>query len=728
MAKKAADQQELPDDFIPKQAVPDPVINSAFVEPTHHWKYKGSVPEKHAGRRPAQYWFQTRKTGAKDAADLFAEEQADDLPLVNALRDDVRRWRNSGYRGATQVTKNLLKYWLETSRSRRLFFCQQEAVETLIYILELAMPRRLAASGFQKFAVTQENFEKLFLGEKPDFANLSDEYFPRLIDPGLPDQLALRRLGCKMATGSGKTTVMAMLISWAFCNRGAAPSSTFFPDAVLVCAPNLTVRKRLEVLKPENEDNYYKSFDLIPPAYRDYLSRGRVLVTNWHVFAPKSPNTEGGSSYKIVNKGEEPADAFTKDRLGELASRLPILVLNDEGHHCWRPKAITEAERKELERGLSKSEIEALREDEEEARVWLAGLDKINNCGLLAPGFNGMPQPGILATVDLSATPFFLGNSGYPEGSPFHWLVSDFGLIDAIECGITKVPRLPVQDEEKKVDDAGRPDPKYFRLWKNIKEQAKPTERVKNTIKPDAIFTYAQDALTTLASQWLKRFKEIQDIDPQAVPPVMIIVCDTTETSQIFFERISGQRDVDVPNPETGELEKKTIYGQNPLLAEFANSETEEVTIRIDSKRLAQLDAEGDESKDEATKRLREIIDTVGKHGKPGAKIRCVVSVSMLTEGWDANTVSHVLGVRAFGSQLLCEQVVGRGLRRRSYVPDPETGLLPAEYVDVYGIPFSLIPYKGQPKTTEGPDLVYTPVFALEERAAFVGLLRKNGQ
>lgn len=719
MAHQKSQTDDLPADFIPKQAVPDPVINSAYLEPQWNWFYKGKVPEKLAGRRRAQYFFQTKQTGARDAADFFAEEQSDDLPLVNALRDDVRRWRDSGYRGATQVTKNLFKHWLAPGRSRPLFFCQQEAVETLIYVLELAAPNRLAASGFKTFEVNEDNFNKLFAGEMPDFAKLSEDFFPRLVDPGLPDQLALRRLGCKMATGSGKTTVMAMLIAWAFCNRGAAPNSIQFPSAVVVCAPNLTVRKRLDVLKPDHEDNYYKSFDLIPPAYREYLAKGRVMVTNWHAFAPKSPSSEGGTTYKVVDKGDEPADAFTKDRLGELASRLPLLVLNDEGHHCWRPKNLTEAERKEVERGLTKAEIEALRDDEEEARVWLAGLDKINNSGLLGTGYDGKPLPGILTAIDLSATPFYLGNSGHPEGSPFPWLVSDFGLIDAIECGITKVPRLPVKDDEGRKDDAGRPDPKYFRLWKNIRDSAKPTEKVKNSIKPDAVFTYAQDALNTLAGQWLTRYRQILDNDPQAVPPVMIIVCDTTETSQIFFERISGQREVEVPDATTGNVVKQTIYNQDPLLAELANNETAEVTIRIDSKRLAQLDAEGDESKDDATKRLREIIDTVGKPGKSGARIRCVVSVSMLTEGWDANTVSHILGVRAFGSQLLCEQVVGRGLRRRSYQPDPKTGLLPAEYVDVYGIPFSLIPYKGQPKEVEGPDPVYTPIFALDERAQF---------
>lgn len=720
MARKNSYDDAVPNDFIPKNAVENPVINKPYEEPQSHWVYKGSVPEKVPLRRSAQYWYQSRRTGAVETEDLFAEEQSDDLPLVNYLREDVRRWRGSGYRGVTPVTRNLLKHWLAPERSRRLFFCQQEAIETLIYLLELAIPGRLSATHYKNFAVDADNITKLLNGDKPNFANLRDDFFPQLVDPtGNPDLLALRRLGCKMATGSGKTTVMAMLISWAFCNRGANPASTEYPNAIIICAPNLTVRKRLDVLKPDNDENYYKSFDLVPTAYRDYMNKGRVLVTNWHAFAPKSAHSEGGSTYKVVDKGEEPADAFTKDRLGELAARLPILVLNDEGHHCWRPKIVSEAERKLAETGLNKEEIARLRDEAEEARVWLAGIDKLNNCGLLGNGADGKKVPGVLTCIDLSATPFYLGNSGHPEGSPFPWLVSDFGLVDAIECGITKIPRLPVRDDEGHKDDAGRPDPKYFRLWKNIRESAKPTEKIKNSITPLAVFTYAEDALKTLASQWLQRYNELVANDVQSVPPVMIIVCDTTETSQIFFERISGQREVEVMDPVTKKPAKQTRYGQSPLLAEFTNTETEQFTIRIDSEKLKQLEAEGEESKDEATKRVREIIDTVGKPGKPGSRIRCVVSVSMLTEGWDANTVSHILGVRAFGSQLLCEQVVGRGLRRRSYQPDPKTGFLPAEYVDVYGIPFSLIPFKGKTKENEGPDPVYTPIFAVPDRAAY---------
>jgi type III restriction enzyme len=331
---------------------------------------------------------------------------------------------------------------------------------------------------------------------------------------------------------------------------------------------------------------------------------------------------------------------------------------------------------------------------------------------------------GILACVDLSATPFYLGNSGYPEGSPFPWLVSDFGLVDAIECGITKVPRLPVSDDTKQKDDAGRPDPKYFRLWENIKKSCNTSEKVRNTPKTEAVYKYAQDALLTLASQWKVQFEKYQEdaAGKPFIPPVMIAVCDNTDVAQLIYEKIAGEREEEVPDPDNP---KKTItvkrYGGGEVFPEqLANSEGVQRTIRIDTKLLAKLETEEGETKDDAALRMRELIDTVGKRGGLGEHVRCVVSVSMLTEGWDANNVTHILGIRAFGSQLLCEQVVGRGLRRMSYNPDPETGLLPAEYVDVYGIPFSLIPYKGKPKEKDPkPDPVYHAIYAMDERDDF---------
>ena len=331
--------------------------------------------------------------------------------------------------------------------------------------------------------------------------------------------------------------------------------------------------------------------------------------------------------------------------------------------------------------------------------------------------------------MDLSATPFYIKGSGYPEGEPFPWIVSDFGLVDAIESGITKIPRLPVSDT------TGQPDPKYFRLWRNITKDLAAGQRLSNKRpKPEMVWERAQDAFVQLAGEYKKAFEAIEEASDTALkaPPVMIVVCDNTDIAQVFFENISGQADVeDIPEEtEDGEEEPKArrknaktrvSYGANktafPEL--FQNDQGRLWTIRIDSKRLEKIESEDpDATRDEAAKELREIVNTVGKPGKPGQDVRCVVSVAMLTEGWDANNVTHILGVRAFGSQLLCEQVVGRGLRRMNYTPDPQTELLPEEYVDVYGIPFSVIPYKGKPSRTP-PDRPVNHVYAMPERTPY---------
>jgi len=697
MARRSLTPEDLEFDGPPVQAVPDPILCNPYDEPTTHWVYTKGIPDRANGRRPASYWFKHKRTGGAEKS-LFEEESRDDLPLVNRLRLDVKRWRESGYRGATEVTKDLLKHWRRADRARRLFYCQLEAVETIIYLLELRIPGRSSRTGFSKFECMDDDLQKLLRGERPNFRLSSEEFFPKLTDqPAEAMALGLRRLGCKMATGSGKTVVMAMLVAWAFSNRGRNPSSREFPSAVLICAPNLTVKSRLQVLRPDEAPNYYDEFDIVPARYRDYLNAGKVLITNWHVFGRKSPHSEGGATYRVVDKGEEDNRAFTLGRLGELAQRLPILVLNDEGHHCWRPKVGTTVE----DVGETSEEKKAFKLEAEEARVWLDGLDRLNNAGLLGEG-----TPCVLAAIDLSATPFYLGGSGHIEGSPFPWLVSDFGLVDAIESGIVKIPRLPVLQEggEQHRDDAGRPDPKYFRLWHHINQNLGPGDKTGRRIKPEAVYREAESALITLASQWKQRYEQYRSATATqlTIPPVMIVVCHETVACQLFYERLSGEREEEVPLPN-GKSEARTVYEASKILDEFTNEEGLRRTIRIDSKLLAALQGDGEESKDEKVSEMRRIIDTVGKPGMPGEHVRCVVSVSMLTEGWDANNVTQILGVRAFGSQLLCEQVVGRGLRRRSYTPN-EKGLLEPEYVDVYGIPFSLIPFKGRSEDEEEPD------------------------
>jgi type III restriction enzyme len=702
-----AQPQEAPIEA-PVQAVDDPILCSPFEEPREHWIYDRGTPKRSLGRRPAGYFFKTERTGSAQT-DLFAEENRDDLPLVNALRADVKRWRESGYRGASQVTQDLIRHWRDERRQRRLFFCQIEAVETIIYLLELRISGNSRRTGFREFALSDVDLKRLLAGEAPhELGNIQSTAFPRLCDPPAdPSWQALRRLGCKMATGSGKTIVMGMLIAWAFCNRGRNPSSTDFPNAVLVVAPNLTVKNRLAVLRPEDSSNYYELFDLVPLKYREYLSLGKVLVTNWHVFGLKSSGSEGGVTYKVVDKGEEDEVAFTRDRLGELAQRLPLLVLNDEAHHCWRPRAAEPIE----DVGDTKEDKRRFKEEVEEARVWLDGLDRINNCRLAgADAAAGTSRAGILAAIDLSATPFYLAGSGFPEGAPFPWLVSDFGLVDAIESGIVKIPRIPVKQVmpgDSPADAAGRPDPEYFRLWDHMVARMGPHDRLtKTSYKPASIYAQAEGALSTLYAQWVQRFRQYQDAivnrTSEVIPPAMIVVCPDTDTAAYFYERISGERTV-------GEGKGAVTAYDATNFPELRNDASTVRTFRIDSELLSSLTSDEEASKDEHVSRMREIIDTIGKPGKPGEHVRCIVSVSMLTEGWDANNVTQILGVRPFRSQLLCEQVVGRGLRRRSYATrkvDLGNGRtedrLEPEYVDVYGIPFSLIPFKGRDQ--DGPE------------------------
>ncbi len=701
----------MPEIQIPIQPVENPILCSPYKEPDQHWLYdtKTGIPTKTPGRRPASYWFKTERTGSAQMS-LLAEEERDDLPLVNALREDVRRWRGSNWENASETTKKLLRHWWREDRGRRLFFCQVEAVETIIYLREI-----LALGKKPRWTpkLTLDDFNTLSHGKNPRpeewMARVAQH--PKLADiPNEAGAKAIHRYACKMATGSGKTVVMAMLISWAFCNRGTKPGDPRFPRRALVLCPNLTIKERLNVLRPGDPNNYYEMFDIVPSSLRPELAKGKVLVTNWHWLAPEAEVQNVGGA-PIVRLGAESAEAFARNRLGDLWDEEPLMVLNDEGHHAYRPAPVDEDVK------LSAEE----KADREEATVWVSGLDKINAaCGI-----------GIC--VDMSATPFYLHGSGYPEGSPFPWIVSDFSLVDAIESGITKIPRLPA------IDNTGRPDPKYFKLWDHIVRDLRAGEKLTGgKPKPAVVYRKAEDALLTLAGEWKQKLEQVTSSAPgqDRTPPVMIVVCDNTDIAKEFYRAISGEEliEADVPDEEDDDEDEtpkrrkkkakaKKHYGAGlPGFSELWNREGAEVTLRIDSKLLAAAESEDpNTTKKEAAEELRKIVSTVGRVGEAGEHIRCVVSVNMLSEGWDANNVTHILGLRAFHSQLLCEQVVGRGLRRIDYTPDPVTGLLTAEYVDIFGVPFSLIPFKGR-EPGGGPPPEDRPkheVMALPERKQF---------
>jgi type III restriction enzyme len=606
--------------------VDNPILNSPFEEPTRYWAYDEGQPVLMEGRRPAGYYFKSRTRGEQLA---MLEEEFVPLELVNTIRERVREWRMQGYLGVTPVTRQLLNHWNTPDRERKLFFCQREAVETLIWLVE--------ASPAQKQGIT------------------------------IPKDEGLTRYACKMATGSGKTVVMGMVIAWQVLNKLANPQDRRFSDAVLLVCPNLTIRERLQVLLPWKVGNYYERFDLVPRGMLERLQQGRFQILNWHLFQLK----DDSRSRSVVQRGVESDAAFCRRVLKELGAKQNILVINDEAHHAYRPAPLPE----EVRERLSPEEIE----EREEATVWISGLDRINKIR------------GINFCADFSATPFYIKGSGREEGEPFPWIVSDFGLVDAIESGIVKIPRVPVDD------NTGALIPKYFRLWEAINQSLPVSERqtARRRAKPESVLREAEGAIATLASEWKRTFDEFQD-SGSPVPPVMIAVCDNTDLAKIVYEHIASGK----------------------VLSELQNQPTAEVTLRIDTKLLKEAESAVDgETKQQAAERLRKTVDTVGKTewdgegDPPGKNIRCVVSVGMLTEGWDAQNVTQILGLRAFTSQLLCEQVVGRGLRRMNYDDFSEP-----EYVDIYGVPFEVIPVKKKPLGRTEVPKVSTLVRALRER------------
>jgi len=606
--------------------VDNPILNSPFEEPTRYWAYEEGQPVLVEGRRPAGYYFKSRTRGEQLA---MLEEEFVPLELVNTIRERVREWRMQGYLGVTPVTRQLLNHWNTPERERKLFFCQREAVETLIWLVE--------ASPAQKQGIT------------------------------IPKDEGLTRYACKMATGSGKTVVMGMVIAWQVLNKLANPQDRRFSDAVLLVCPNLTIRERLQVLLPWKVGNYYERFDLVPRGMLERLQQGRFQILNWHLFQLK----DDSRSRSVVQRGVESDAAFCRRVLKELGAKQNILVINDEAHHAYRPAPLPE----EVRERLSPEEIE----EREEATVWISGLDRINKIR------------GINFCADFSATPFYIKGSGREEGEPFPWIVSDFGLVDAIESGIVKIPRVPVDD------NTGALIPKYFRLWEAINQSLPVSERqtARRRAKPESVLREAEGAIATLASEWKRTFDEFQR-SGSPVPPVMIVVCDNTDLAKIVYEHIASGK----------------------VLSELQNQPAAEVTLRIDTKLLKEAESAVDgETKQQAAERLRKTVDTVGKTewdgegDPPGKHIRCVVSVGMLTEGWDAQNVTQILGLRAFTSQLLCEQVVGRGLRRMNYDDFSEP-----EYVDIYGVPFEVIPVKKKPRGRTEVPKVSTLVRALRER------------
>ena len=694
------------------QVIDNPVINSPFEAPHRYFEIgpHGPTGEVRSGRRPSESFVPIAAARKGAGIDGGVQEllEFDDTgerrernTLINNLRREVSAWRQSGYQRVTPTTRNLLLHWADDSREDRMLFCQREAAETAVFLAEVA--------GRDRFT----DWRRLLAAENETH------------NAGLP------RVALKMATGSGKTVVMAMLIAWQTLNKLASPRDARFARRFLVIAPGITIRDRLRVLLPGDPGNYYDLRDLVSPDLRPQLSQAQVVITNFHTFLLRDAKEIRGvaaNTRKILLAGRRPDQDPFRETEGAMVSRVlrdfgqlggqgrnEIVVFNDEAHHCYVDKPLpASTERAAL--GISSEQRAA----NEEARVWFRGVQALAK------------HVGVKAVYDLSATPFYLSGSGYNEGYLFPWTVSDFSLMDAIESGIVKIPRIPVDDDA--VGDLVT----YRRLWDFVGEDLPRRKSVDAaTIASWVPPPHLEGALNSLYRSYRRSFDHWEsELRPHGEPPpVFIVVCPNTVVSKLVHDWIAGTEVVGA----SGELTHRP--GHLPL---FSNVEDGRLlarprTILVDSAQLESgeamkpefkkaAQAEIETFKDELRRRnpgvdtdkitdeelLREVMNTVGKRGRLGEGVRCVVSVAMLTEGWDANTVTHILGVRAFRSQLLCEQVVGRGLRRRSYALNDE-GHFDPEYASVYGIPFAFIPSE-RPTKEPPPRPPATEVFSVEGR------------
>jgi len=667
-----------------------PILNSPYTCPRRHWELdaQGQPTQKIIEqRRRAEFITPIPKPkkqkGSPDQAELLfgdkegftdAGQQYDTNIIINKLRQQVDLWRslsNPNHWQVTPETARLLQHWRHHKFSDiRPFFCQIEAVEVAIWLTEVA---------------PQSKAGKEFLDH---LAKVNKEANPGLM-----------RLALKLATGAGKTTVMAMIIAWQTINAVRHPQSNRFSRGFLIVTPGITIKDRLRVLKPNDPDSYYASRELVPNDMLDEINRAKIIITNYHAFKLREriDLSKGGRSL-LQGRGEKLNTLETEGQMmqrvmPDLMGMKNILVLNDEAHHCYREKPDAEENIDELKGAEKKEAKSEAEENNKAARLWLSGLEAVQR------------KLGISRIIDLSATPFFLRGSGYREGTLFPWTMSDFSLMDAIECGIVKLPRVPVAD-----NIPGSDMPMFRNLWSHIRAKMPKKGRGKaSLLDPLSLPPQLQTALEALYGHYEKTFHLWEEAGI-SVPPCFIVVCQNTSISKLVYDFISGFSHEN----EDGSISFHN--GRFPLFRnydEHGNPLARPNTLLIDSEQLESGEALDDNFRGMAADEierfrreiiertgdarqansltdqdlLREVMNTVGKKGRLGGSTRCVVSVSMLTEGWDANTVTHVLGVRAFGTQLLCEQVIGRALRRQSYDLNEEN-LFNVEYADVLGIPF----------------------------------------
>ena len=668
----------------------DPILNSPYEKPELHWQLINGIPTDTVleYRRPSEYIVPVPPSQAQaeqprmtlGLTELSTEDQEyDPTPIINEIRRLVSEWRSSDKRrwGVTPETAKLLQHWRNhDSIGVRPFFCQVDAAETIIWLTEVA--------------------GVLPVGDRTPGRREYRTVYNHIRGANVQANSELLRVALKMATGTGKTTVMAMLIAWQTINAVRHPNSRQFTKGFLITTPGITIRDRLRVLLPSDPDNYYKGRNLVPTEFLPELGQARVVITNYHGFRLREEESSNATN-RALRQGRGPA-LNTRETEGKMVQRVMknlmglkrIMAFNDEGHHCYRERLqLGDTDKLDTD---EKAEAE---KNNAAARLWITGLETVKK------------KMDLLAVIDLSATPFFLQGSGYHEGTLFPWTVSDFSLMDAIESGIVKIPRVPVADNASD-DDL----PVFRNLWENIKTKMPKKGRGRNAaaLDPMRLPTELLTALDALYADYEQTYERWRAASKPS-PPVFIVVCNNTSTSKLVHDYISGfertDPDGNPATPHLGNLELFRNYDDN------GQRKPRPLTLLVDSEQLESGDALSREFRvmaadaierfrNERRQRgesqengvglsdeelLREAMNTIGRPGTLGADIRCVVSVSMLNEGWDANTVTHILGIRAFSTQLLCEQVVGRALRRESYDLNEENKF-DVEYADVLGIPF----------------------------------------
>ncbi|MFH1744563.1 MAG: DEAD/DEAH box helicase family protein [bacterium] len=677
-----------------------PILNSPYLEPNRHFKAdeRGLTEEIVASRRPSSFYIPVPRAKTKQkqlelnvSDGAFGSELQKENEFINKIRAKIKQWRENGYSGITKTSRDLLAYWRDDARENKLFFCQIEALETLMYINEVA---EKVGDNWIINEIKKSNTDA---------------------NPGL------YRLAFKMATGSGKTVVMAMIIAYNTLNKIHYPQDTRFTDAFAIITPGITIRDRLNVLRPNDSKNYYREHNIVSFQDFELLQQATVFITNFHQLELRQNHRfQVGAVIKAAGilKDEavkETPNAMINRALKSILNKPRVLVINDEAHHCYREKP--------SEQKLSGEERQEADENNKAARVWINGLEALTK------------KINVNAIIDLSATPYFLSGSGYQEGTMFPWVIYDFSLLDALECGVVKIPRLPTESDTISIDEV----PEFRNLWLYVRDDL-PKKGLKtggrDYLSVNILPTKLQEALMSLYGNYEKKYYQPyltnKKENSNVMPPVMIIVCNNTAVSELVYHWIAGY-ERETPSGkfkiENGNLEVFRnedgvhFYDRsNTLLIDSAALESGE-KINDEFKKIFTKEIEDfhkdykrrfpgrDEPTDEEL--LREVMNTVGKPEKLGENIKCVVSVSMLTEGWDVNTVTHILGVRAFSTQLLCEQVVGRALRRVDYNVNND-GFLSEEYAEVYGVPFNFLRVAGV--TPPQPPRIIHRVRALPER------------